>query len=416
VLDQAFVGLIGAGATTLAPAFDLDVPPGAVAGGDQLIALLCQENPAGAQKLVQTVTSEIWSSAKPAGLAADEIAYHVARLPEILEINQASPGQAATITRLLTTFASSGPSGIDAAAHDFAIAHLVVCRSTGALGLSGLDETATATLFEALYRGLLKAAAVIATHRDLLAAYLESRCWHQPTKPQDDAASPPTANANLRCALHERYGDRAGIDDIVDRSLRLHDTLLDDLDKLDAKTTGRYGKKIAKARSSVAAGQPRAADAELAAAEDVEIRAALSDIAGARQHLASAAHIRIMRGQLFETFGDFLRAANHYALAARHIPRTDHAMRWQLAEHQARALSLAAQFSNDPDTSSKADKIREEATGILPEWWRELQRDRQPPSTASQKAPLAPAVPLSHLLALIEGAGDDPVLVEQRSA
>jgi len=404
VLDQAILGLVGAGATTLAPAYDLDVPPGAISGGKMLVAWLYRAHPGEARTLVEAATREICSSNMPVSQSGEEIAFHLERLPGILELNQAQPGHAATIRKLVATLVDAGPTGLKAAAHDLATAHLEICRSTGTLGLSGLDEGAASALLEALFRGLFKARQILEGRRDVLRAYLESHCWQLPTsKPQNDSRS--DLDDAVREALVERYAAVGKGRNLIDRCTALSHTLRDDLSQLVARTDGRARKLAAKASKTVTAGDPLTADAALAAIEDINIRTALSDIANVGRHLAQAAHIRGLRGELHETFGDFVRAANHYALAVRHLPRTDHAARWQLAQHQARALELAAQYAGQPGSSNRADQVREAALDILPAWLSELQRDHRPQRPVN--APLPAAEPLSHLLALIEGPTEE---------
>ncbi|MCB1511665.1 MAG: hypothetical protein KDJ36_12255, partial [Hyphomicrobiaceae bacterium] len=103
----------------------------------------------------------------------------------------------------------------------------------------------------------------------------------------------------------------------------------------------------------------------LARAEDHDIKAAQTDLAITAAHLKSAARTRTWRGKLQEALHDYRRAARHYGLAVRHVPRGDHAARWHFSKMQVEALIAAEAEFADKAALNEAAKICSETIVLL---------------------------------------------------
>lgn len=173
--------------------------------------------------------------------------------------------------------------------------------------------------------------------------------------------------ATIEHSLKRRYGPKRAKPDQVRAAARHCRMLLDDLSANLPPASPAAG-RLVEAHGLLHAGKPSEAEAALAQAEDLEIEAAKSaDQAAALSATMSAAEIRKWRGQLQEILGDFRRAARHYMLANRHIPRDDYANRWRYTGRQVRSLIESAERFADVGAYAEASKICAEAIAVLPQ-------------------------------------------------
>ncbi len=122
-----------------------------------------------------------------------------------------------------------------------------------------------------------------------------------------------------------------------------------------------------RAAMALTSGDLLSADQDLGEVEDLYLRAAQTDLAGAHGWLAAAAATRAMRGELEELAGDFRRAARHYASSARCLPESDRKGRRAYLMRQVGALVAQGEMVGETAALAEAASVYADAGRLLSE-------------------------------------------------
>lgn len=179
------------------------------------------------------------------------------------------------------------------------------------------------------------------------------------------AGIPAAALAEAKRALLRRHGEEAAQSAQLSRAAHMIALLSKELDDAPADVPHDQIRMRTQARDYLLSGRFTDAEIVLARAEDSDIKAAQVDLATASDHLKSAALIRTWRGKLQDAQCDYRRAARHYGLAIRHVPRADYDTRWRYSRMQVAALVQADADYGDPSALTEAAKICSDTIVVL---------------------------------------------------
>jgi hypothetical protein len=177
VLDLAFLKLIGAGLTSLGPAYNIPVPPGGIAHGDMFLDRLWRIAPQASRQLVESTTGEIWIGWKSAGLPAGVAERHMMRLPDVMESCRADPDRLVAALAVAHATSKLGQNHFEVQARSIASDILLTCRTSDSLRAAGLNEQLSFFFLETLFASLLKARSIVEEQREALTAFLSERSW-----------------------------------------------------------------------------------------------------------------------------------------------------------------------------------------------------------------------------------------------
>ncbi len=431
MLDVALVNYIGAGWCSLAPAYGLEVPPGASTNGKTLLQLMYRHEPAATQNFLEDAIQTIWADWLDSGMPASVAVSHLEIIPKLIEDNQPTTDTIIAAVAITTATNKLGPAAINGQARRLSSDIIERARETGFFQHSGTSDGVMFYFLESMYGRLLRAWPIVESANLHLRDYCESKQWElvanpNPATPVEPA--PMTGEATqLATALDVKVnGDNweAGAEDIsteaLDDSPTTDETDGPSIDRAKASVQAALAKRgssfelnqlqiefftatyhdllrilsdnalpkdewdafARNATQLVADGEFAQADLALASLEQSLDDALVEDgdvIDGIGKWLARS---RSWRGKLSELQFDFRRAARHYEVATKYLPNKSYADRWTYIERQAQALAAQDKYHNDPAALDEAIKL---CTGFIVV----LHDGNQPECQAGAKVTLA---------------------------
>jgi hypothetical protein len=371
-MDVALLDLVGAGIAAYAAGSGIDVPPGCIARGHDLVRHLVSEGLDTAAPLAERVVGELLGEWEKAGLPAGIIEHHAVTLPGLMDRFRPPSETCAEVVAAAKLAPETGEAG----ARLLAWITIAAAAKAGEIGRRQLTEAAAIRMLEQVYRRILAAGAEIEPLLPATAAYFTAS--DQP--PAAEAAVPPEAalpasaapekapdtgppplppaipEDAIRRELAAQLGSGRALDAALPRSIADCRWLLAELERPLEDATDEDGLRGI-AREHVLAGELAEADAPLAQLEDHAIRLAQADLDLAGQHLTGAAAVRCMRARIESMRGDCRRAARHLQAAVRCLPMADQAGRARVRIEQALMLMRHGELQDDGAALGEAAAI-----------------------------------------------------------
>ncbi|MEM9358663.1 MAG: hypothetical protein AAGB04_20990 [Pseudomonadota bacterium] len=411
MLDVALVNYIGAGWCSLAPAYGLDVPPGASTNGKTLLQLMYRHEPTATQNFLEDAVQTIWADWLDSGMPTSVAVSHLETIPQLIEDNQPTTDTIIAAVAITTATNKLGPAAVNGQARRLSSDIIERARETGFFHYSGTSDGVMFYFLESMYGRLLRAWPIVDSANQHLRNYCETTPWMlaanaSPTAPanhtpvaeeeiplatamavevegdnwaaggedtpneafdnipaadESDEPSIDRAMASVQAALAKRGSafelNQLQISFFIDTYKDLIRILSDNaLPKDEWDAFARNAKQL------VAAGEFAQADLALASLEQ-SLDDALVEEGEAVDNVGKwLARSRSWRGKLSELQFDFRRAARHYEVATKYLPNKNYVDRWTYIERQAQAFSAQNKFHNDPTALDDAIKL---CTGFI---------------------------------------------------
>ncbi len=198
MLDHAFLNVVGAGLTTLAPAYNLTAPKGSVLEGRSLLDSLLKARPEFTQKLITSTVSGIWQTCKKSGFSAALAESNLSKLPQLLERNRPDADQLIAASAIAQAAPKLGPESLKKEARSLATHVLDKAASSKDIESLELDEDVTKFFLEALFTQLLTQKPNLDPHHDLM----DQHWWSVTANKKTNPAAASTSRTRLPNSRH----------------------------------------------------------------------------------------------------------------------------------------------------------------------------------------------------------------------
>ncbi len=359
-MERELVGLLGAGLTSAASGFGMTVPVGAIDAGYTLIDVLSRECGPQVSAVLNTMVQNYWLSWQQSGLSRETTQLHAGALPAIVELNRPPPET--------FTFALQATDGAQALATDI----IQRARASGDIARAHLDERTVFILLERLFNTVIADPSVLPQIMAAVDLYLRTDLWRSPAQAPTDAPSTPpeqvlaplmefplntvpstgfsrlapSAVSAVKAGIEVRHPHATDLATLEAELLQALSTLIERLVTL-AQRTPEITTPVLDAAHHLAGGAFVAADVTLAAAQEILIHLAHTDLAASRKRMQLAAQVLMGRATIEEIRLDFRKAARHYGSAVRGFTKADTALQWHFLMQQANALFRQHQLFGD---------------------------------------------------------------------
>lgn len=431
MLDVALVNYIGAGWCSLAPAYGLDVPPGASTNGKTLLQLMYRHEPTATQDFLEDAVQTIWADWLDSRMPASVGLSHLEIIPRLIEDNQPTNDTVIAAVAITTATNKLGPAAVNGQARRLSSDIIERARETGFFQHSGTSDGVMFYFLESMYGRLLRAWPIVESANLHLRNYCETAPWEfapsaipaiqAKPAPVDTEAAPPAANLLIgtrgegfvdrhedtatdmaEASSTNQYPDEPSIErakatvqaalakrgssfELNPFQINFFTATYKDLIRIlsdNALPKDEWDAFARNAKQLVAEGELAQADLALASLEQSLDDALVEDGDAVDNVDKWLARSRSWRGKLSELQFDFRRAARHYEVATKYLPNKSYADRWTYIERQAQALAAQDKFLNDPAALDEAIKL---CTGFIVV----LHDSNQPECQAGAKVALA---------------------------
>ena len=410
MLDVALVNYIGAGWCSLAPAYGLNVPEGAITNGKILLQQMHAADPVETQNFVTEAVETIWSDWLGSGMPNSVAVSHLELLPNLITENQPAVDTIISAIAISTATNKLGPAAIHAQARRLSSDIIERARETDYFQINGISDGVSFYFLEAVYGRLLRSWPIVDCANVQLRQYCETMPWRaldtgnlntisvtetvdsadqtsdQQPQPADDhiynvseevlepasSNEPPAADkpynqseqtcptdwieGNVQAAFAKRGISVEANGLQISFFSRTYDKLVDILQE-NALPTDEFAAFSRTAEELVTDGDFAQADLALSSLEQCMDDTKAEYSVPIDNPDLWLARCRSWRGKLHELQFDFRRAARHYEVATKYLPRENYADRWTYIERQVQALAHQSIFFDDSSALDEAIKI-----------------------------------------------------------
>lgn len=400
MLDVALVNYVGAGWCSLAPAHGLELPQGAVASGKILLQSMHQQEPAETQAFVESTVQAIWTDWLSSGMPESVALSHLEILPRLIQEHQPATDTIIAAIAITTATNKLGPAAINAQARRLSSEIVERARENNFFQKFGISDGVTFYFLEAIYGQLLRAWPVVDCANTQLRYHCDAKPWQfnaeppavdeppaiiehaepelqtseatttesqpSPTAPVESDEQPTSASDTpplemLQASIAKRFGP-TGLNDLQKTFFTHH---YEDLLRIlgdNAIPTDELATFARSAEQLLGDGEFAQADLALSSLEQSLEDIQTDDEASIGNIDSWLARCRSWRAKLTELQFDFRRAARHYEVSAKHLPRENYTGRWTYTARQIQALAWQHRMHGDVSALDEAIKI---GTGFI---------------------------------------------------